>query len=279
MSKLLLTAAVFIQFAVLSGCTTCASPAPDTQAQKCQVIAHRGSSGAAPENTLASAKLAWQQKADAVEIDIHLTKDNKIVVIHDGTTKRTAGVDLKVSETTADELRKLDVGSFKDSKYAGEKIPFLDQVIATVPKGKKLFVEVKCGPEILPYLEETFDKSKKRDQMVLISFNLEVLTQAKQQMPDVPAYWLRCSTYDKEKDMVLPYDPELIKTCKERNIDGLDLNFGGLTNEFISQLNENNMPLYVWTVNDMNVAKSMLDFNVTGITTNLPAELKAEYNL
>ena len=78
-----------------------------------EIIAHRGASYLAPENTLASVKLGWQKDAD-VEVDVYLSKDNRIVVIHDSTTKRTSGgTDLKVSESDSQELRKLDVGSFK----------------------------------------------------------------------------------------------------------------------------------------------------------------------
>ena len=97
-------------------------------AQDVEIIAHRGASHLAPETTLASVMLGWQKNAD-VEIDVHLTKDNRIVVIHDETTKSTAEVELKVSETTAKELRQLDVGKYKGKEFAGEPIPFLEEVL------------------------------------------------------------------------------------------------------------------------------------------------------
>src|SRR5262245_4724666 len=98
-------------------------------APKVEIVAHRGASYDAPENTLASLKLAWEQKADASEFDVFLSKDGKIVVIHDADTKRTAGVDKKVVSQTLDELRALDVGSWKNAKFKGEKIPTLDEML------------------------------------------------------------------------------------------------------------------------------------------------------
>jgi glycerophosphoryl diester phosphodiesterase len=109
------------------------------------IIAHRGASHDAPENTLASFKLAWEQKADGIEGDFYLTKDGKIVCIHDKTTKRTSGqkVELDVAASTLAELRKVDVGAWKDPKYAGEKMPTLEEVLAIVPAGKVFFIEIK----------------------------------------------------------------------------------------------------------------------------------------
>ncbi len=76
-----------------------------------QIIAHRGESYSAPENTLAAVTLAWQRNADAVEVDVHLSKEGRLVVIHDDNTRRTAGVDRKVREQTLAELKALDAGA------------------------------------------------------------------------------------------------------------------------------------------------------------------------
>ena len=127
-----------------------------------KIIAHRGASWLAPENTVASANLAWEKGADAVEADIYLTKDNKVICIHDSNTKRTTGQDYNVAETDSKVLRKLDAGSFRDEKYKGEKLPFLSEIIKTVPDGKELVVEIKCKIEVLPYLEKTVRKYQKK---------------------------------------------------------------------------------------------------------------------
>ncbi len=95
------------------------------------IIAHRGESYDAPENTLASINLAWQRDADAVEIDVRLSKDNKVVVFHDKTTRRLGGRNESVKNQTLEELKELDVGSWKSEKYKNEKIPTLTEVLAT----------------------------------------------------------------------------------------------------------------------------------------------------
>src|SRR6266704_983821 len=114
-----------------------------------QIIAHRGASYDAPENTLPAIKLAWEQGADAVEIDVHLSRDGRIAVIHDESTRKTGGVNKKVCDQAWSELQKLDVGCWKDRNWAGTCIPSLEEVLATVPQGKRLFIEVKCGEEFI----------------------------------------------------------------------------------------------------------------------------------
>ena len=109
------------------------------------IVAHRGSSHEAPENTLAAFKLAWEQGADAVEGDFLLTKDNQIVCFHDKDTKRLTGQKLVVAQTSFANLQKLDVGKWKNEKFRGTRMPLIGDVFATIPQGKKIFVEVKCG--------------------------------------------------------------------------------------------------------------------------------------
>ena len=134
-----------------------------------EIVAHRGASYDAPENTLESVKLGWEQGADAVEVDVYLSKDGYIVVHHDSDTKKTAGVNRKVVDQTLAELQQLDVGARKGAKWNGVRIPELDDVLVTIPEGKRMFVEVKCGPEIIPSLAKAFEKSgKKAEQLVVI---------------------------------------------------------------------------------------------------------------
>ena len=120
--------------------------------------------------------LAWKQGADAIEGDFLLTKDNKIICIHDGSTKRLADRNLVVRQSTLKELHELDIGSWKHEKFKGTKIPTIAEVFTTIPKGRKIFVEVKCGPEIIPHLVQEIENSKlKTEQVVLICFKKEVV--------------------------------------------------------------------------------------------------------
>jgi len=211
--------------------------------QNVVIIGHRGASFEAPENTLASVNLAWKFDADAAEIDVYLSKDNKIMVIHDKDTKRTAGKKLVVQESMASDLRKLDVGSFKSPDYKGEKIPFLSEVIETIPEGKQLFVEVKCGTEILPFLKESFGESGKIDRLVIISFDFDVVTGAKKIMPEVPAYWLHFNLSGE-------YSTKWIEKAREANLDGLNFRYKGISEGFIKSIHDADMKIYTWTVDD-----------------------------
>ncbi len=258
------------------GCAVLALCAVGCVEKKVEIIAHRGASYLAPENTVASAVLAWELGADAVEVDVYLSKDNRIVVIHDKTTKRTAGADLDVAQTVSADLRQLDVGRFKDAQYAGEKIPFLEEILDGVPPGKTLYVEVKCDERILPYLQRVIDASGKRRQVVVISFNFDVVKGSKQIMPDVPAYWLAGTRRDKETEEYLPHDPAWITRVKEHHIDGLDVHYAGVTEEFAREVLAAGLGLYVWTVNDPAEALRLQRLGVHGITTDRPAWLKTQ---
>ncbi|MBN2377703.1 MAG: glycerophosphodiester phosphodiesterase [Sedimentisphaerales bacterium] len=264
MKKILITMLLGV---MVSGCGT---------SNNVEIIAHRGASYLAPENTRASALLAWEKGTDGVEIDVYLSADNRIVVRHDKSTKRTSGVDLMVAQATSQELRKLEVGSWKDPKYAGEKIPFLEEIIETIPPKKKLFIEIKCGPEIVPLLKKTIVESGKIERIVIISFNLEAVAQAKQAMPQVPAYWLLSTKKDKETKQYLPHDPKNLQIAQDRGLDGLDVHNAGVTPEFMQAVKECGQKLYVWTVDDPIEAQRLVDLGVAGITTNRPGWLREQ---
>lgn len=265
MREILLLCNFLLIGVILAGCGT-----------KTKLVAHRGASRLAPENTLASVNLAWELNADAVEVDVYLSKDNRIVVIHDRSTKRTAGVDFTVKETLSDELKKLDVGAFKSPDYKGEKIPFLIEVIRTVPERKKLFVEIKCGPEILPVLKEVIDGSGKKSCIVIISFDYDTVSQCKALMLDIPAYWL-CGT-ERRKNRYVPHSADLINMVKKRNLDGLNVQYRGVTEEFVKAVKSSGLELYVWTVNSLEEAKRLRDLGVDGITTDRPGWIRDNWD-
>jgi len=239
-----------------------------------EIIAHRGASYDAPENTLPAVKLGWEQNADAVEVDVHLSKDGRIVVMHDYDTARTAGDPRKIAEQAFEDLRRLDAGRWKDQKWAGTKIPALEEVIATIPPGrKKLFIEVKCGEEIVPELKRVVERSGKEKQLVVIAFSYEVARSVKKEMPYLPVYWLY-SFREQDGRPVLTHEA-LLARVKEAGLDGLDVFYRGpLTKEFMNQLRAANLGLYVYTVNDPDDARRLAALGVTGITTDRPAYLR-----
>lgn len=236
-----------------------------------EIIAHRGASKEAPENTVAAYKLAWEQGADAGEVDIYLTADQKIVCLHDPSTSATTGVDLDVTQATFDQLRALDAGSWKDPRYKGEPIPLLDEVLATVPPGKKLYIEIKSGPEILPFLAECIDRSGKRGNIEIIGFNLKTVAEAKKMFPDLPAHWLCATRYDEAADRWLAHDLGWIDLAKAYQLDGLDVNYGGVTPQFAQAVHEAGLRLTVWTINSPDLAQRMRSLGAHAITTDVPA--------
>ena len=241
-----------------------------------EIIAHRGASYDAPENTLESVRLGWEQKADAVEVDVFLSKDGEVVLHHDATTKKIAGVDRKVADQTFAELRQLDVGVWKGPRWKGVRIPKLDAVLATIPDGKRMFVEVKCGPEIIPALGRSFRKSgKSPDQLVVISFNYEVVKQAKAKFPQIKCFYLSSFKIDKESGEQIPSVEELVAKAKTAKLDGLNVSYKGLQSEaFFKKVKSVGMGLFTWTVNSPDVARLLAKRGIDGITTDRPAWLR-----
>jgi glycerophosphoryl diester phosphodiesterase len=243
-----------------------------------EIIAHRGASHDAPENTLASARKAWDQAADALEIDIHLTSDGKLLVIHDASTKRTSGVDLKISQSSAEQLRRLDAGRWKGKEWEGEKYPLLEEVLPLVPPGKRIFIEIKCGAEALPELKRVLTSSTLQpDQVVLIGFSYPTMVEARRAFPQVQAYWLSSFETDKETGALRPAIAELIEKAKQAGFDGLNLSFKGPLNaESIAEIKRAGLKAFVWTVNDPAVARSLAGAGIDGITTDRPAWLREQ---
>ena len=143
------------------------------------IIAHRGASYIAPENTLASARLAWEQNTDALEVDVHKTKDDHIVVIHDPDTLRTTGVEKVIRKETLNDIQKLDAGSWKDPKYHQEYIPSLKEVLATIPKNKKICIEIKNGDCINLIEELVLQAQLHPRQLIFMDFNIKTVIEAK----------------------------------------------------------------------------------------------------
>jgi len=248
----------------------------DLNSDAMDIIAHRGASHEAPENTLAAFKLGWHQGADAVELDVHLTRDGQLVVIHDDNTKRIAGLDRKVADQTLTELRALDAGKWKGKEWTGEKIPVLDEVLAAIPEGKRLVIEVKEGPEAIPPLAEAFKRSgRKPAEIVIIGFSFDAMKAARQQFLDTQVYWLASFDAKKQAAGEAPTLEELIQKSVEARFDGLNLSYKWPINgPFVKKVKDAGLKLYVWTVDDPALAKELVAAGVDGITTNRPGWMR-----
>ncbi|MBI3878377.1 MAG: glycerophosphodiester phosphodiesterase, partial [Verrucomicrobia bacterium] len=204
-------------------------------------------------------------------------KDGKLIISHDENTKRTTGVDKKIPQETFADLRALDAGSWKGAQWKGEKLPTLAEALATMPAGKRFFLEIKCGPEILPEFERIIKASgKKNEQLVVIAFSYEVARQAKERFPALRVYWLYDWKKDKDTGIAFTTD-ELIAKAKAAKLDGLDLSFKGpIDAAYVKKVKDAGLKLYVWTVDDAAEAKKLASFGVDGITTNRPQWLREQ---
>jgi glycerophosphoryl diester phosphodiesterase len=241
-----------------------------------EIIGHRGASEDAPENTLGSFRLAWTQNADAAETDVYLSKDGEIVVIHDANTGRVGGRNRKVVDQTLAELKQLDIGRWKGDQWTGERIPTLAELLAIIPEGKRLFIEIKCGPEIAPRLVEVLNSAHKRpEQTCLISFSYEVMQRVKKELPALKCYWIVQLKRNRKTGSWSPPLQEIIRKAKDAGLDGID--FGDapvIDREFVAKVKQAGLGVYIWTVNTTKEAGRLEQAGVDGITTNRPGFLK-----
>ena len=240
-----------------------------------ELVAHRGASADAPENTLAAFKLAWEQGADAIEGDFYLSADDEIVCIHDKDTERTAPEQpvLKISESTLDQLKQLDVGAWKDGRFKGERIPTIEEVFAVVPEGKKILIEIKCGPEIVPHLKARLAASSlEDDQVLIICFNAEVVRAVREAMPHYKVNWLTSYRQVPNTNLWFPDADYVVKQLNESKATGLGTQ--GRTQvvnaAFCEEVTRAGFELHVWTVNDPKDAAYFSNLKFDSITTDRP---------
>lgn len=234
------------------------------------VVAHRGASLDAPENTIPAFELAWKQGADAIEGDFHLTRDGHIVCIHDRDTGKVAEKKLLVSASTLADLRGLDVGAHKGERFKGTGIPTLAEVFATVPEDKKIFVEIKCGREIVPPLLDEIGKSDLQSwQIVVISFDGNVLKEVKKNAPALKVSWL-CDFKRKEKGgLVIPSLESALDTLGGIKAEAISSR-SSIPAEYIDAIRAQGYEWHVWTVNDGKAARSARSRGAASITTDVP---------
>ena len=249
------------------------------------IIGHRGASHAAPENTLAAFRLAWQEGADGIEGDFHLSADGHIVCIHDSDTRRTTGQVLQVAEVRWEQLAKLDAGSWKSPRFADQTLPQLADVLATLPSAHehapspvrgKIYIEVKCGAEIVPALKQTLEQSGiQMERVAVISFDEEVIAATKRVLPQVTANWL--TDFKEQPDgSWLPTPATIVATLTRLGADGVGVGArrGALTPQLAQALHQGHFGFHVWTVDDADLARHLIELGVDSLTTNRPGELR-----
>lgn len=238
---------------VLLGCSEPRAPMQPVQPpafSRPRIVAHRGASFDAPENTLAAFKKAWSLGAEAVELDVRVTRDGKVVVIHDPSTQRTGGADLVVAEHTLAELAAIDVGAWKGPQFAGEHIPTLHDVLATIPPKRSLFVEIKSDITTVPAVAAAVRAGTPTSAQILLQgYDPDSLAALAAALPDAPAFW----TVDPQVDTTgkaFPYPHTLIADAVRRTFAGLALRGDGVDDAFLAAARAANLDVDIWTIND-----------------------------
>jgi glycerophosphoryl diester phosphodiesterase len=239
------------------------------------LVAHRGASREAPENTVPAYKLAWQQGADAIEGDFRLTKDGQIVCCHDPDTGRVADRKLVVADSSLADLRRLDVGAKAGRKFRNTVMPTLAEVLATVPVGKSVYLELKSGAAIIPGLLAEINRSGlKREQVVVIAFDAELIRAFKQAAPQFKALWLTSLKSGSGAESATPSADTILATLARCRADGFSSSAQGVTKDLLAAVAGAGYEYHVWTVDDPKEAKAFAGLGVRSITTNVPGPLR-----
>ena len=239
------------------------------------VIAHRGYSIEAPENTIPAFILAAENGYDTVECDIQWTKDSVPVLLHDNTINRTARREngwgflfrRKCSNYTFEELQRLDFGSWKGEEYKGTKIPsFYEALDCSNEYDLNMYVELKedsnFDSEKAKILAEAVKEAGMEDKITWISFNPEYLKMMSELMPESRLGYL----YEKEPDAKTIQTLQNLKT--ENNEVFLDIKASKMTDKADELLDNAGFDFEAWTVDDEATLEKIYPFECSGITTN-----------
>jgi glycerophosphoryl diester phosphodiesterase len=239
-------------------------------ANPCEVVAHRGFSQVAPENTLASTSKAIEVGADWCECDVYHTADGAIVVMHDDKVDRTTNGHGKVVDLTLAEIKQLDAGSWKDRSYAKEPVPTLAEYLATLKDSHcKALIEIKMAG-ISDKVVAAVRDARMVDQAAVIAFNNKVVKEVRALEPRLPCGWL-CG--DSKKWQQLPPGQRadwIVTQASKCNASFVDLDYHMLSANLVAELQRRKVIVWAWTVDAPKTMNTLLRWGVTGITTNRP---------
>lgn len=222
-------------------------------------IAHRAASTIAPENTISALKEAIISKAEYAEMDVQQTKDEELIIMHDSNFKRTTGVNKNVWEVNYDEVKNYDAGSYFSETFKGEKIPTFDEVIKNAKDKIKILIEIKVnGHEnnIEKQVIDLINENNFSSQCVISSLDKEVLKKVKEIDSNIKTCYLGAIAYGDfyEWDYVDIYALE--STFVNKNI--------------VNKIHNSGKQIFVWTINEGELMRKMIDLNVDSIITDNP---------
>jgi len=224
------------------------------------LIAHRGLSKLEKENTIPAFKLAAEHSYYGIESDIRKSKDGNFFVIHDGDTKRIARENIVIKDSTAEQIRSIEITDMYGNASSRYIIPTLIEfILACKKKNKIAVVELKepFTPEDIKAICESIKEEEYLQNTVFISFYLENLLSLREQYPDQPAQYLSSSYHEGIVDLLV------------KNKLDLDIFFREMTEERVKELHDNGIKINVWTVDSPKDAEKLINWGVDYITTNI----------
>ncbi|MET0754438.1 MAG: glycerophosphodiester phosphodiesterase family protein [Pyrinomonadaceae bacterium] len=249
------------------------------------IIAHRGASALAPENTLAAFQKAIDDGAEGIEFDVQLAKDGVPVVFHDYDLKRTGRREGKVSDFTSEELGNLDVGTWfnlknphrANEKFSAERVSTFSGLLDFLKDYKGLlYVEMKfAGNDISALVEavcEIIRESAFLPQIKLKSFNLEAVKQAKKLFPEIRTVAL----FEPKLNTILRGKLHLIEKAEAHLADELSLHYSLATQKMMAKAKAKNFPVTIWTADNPAWVGRAINLGLDAIITNNPARLLSE---
>jgi len=236
--------------------------------EKTVIIAHRGASSIAPENTLKAFKKAIELEADYIELDLHETKDGALVITHDEDLHRITGTTGLIKNFTLEQLKSLNFGE-------GEKIPTIQEVINLI-KGKiSLNCEIKVK-NISEKVIKVFKKYQFIDSVIISSFLHDELLKFQKNEPNLKLASLEPVQY--EKSYTWELKKKMIQFCVDNNLFAINPFYPIVDQQFVDLAHNHNVKVFPWTVDLKPLIKKLLRFSVDGIITNDVSKAKAIIN-
>lgn len=231
------------------------------------IIAHRGASGHAPENTLAAFERAVELGAGFIETDLHLTRDGRFVAIHDRTLERTTNGSGAVRDFTLAELRQLDAGLWFDRQFAGQQIPALEEILAFARKHDVVFYfEIKYAAAwgMHHALVAALQTAENAARSIVLSFDAETLLSLRRFDASVMTGLL-----------VEEANPNLVRMALDAGARQLCPRSDLVTRELVEEAHQSDLHVVTWTINDAEKMRAAMSACVDGIMTDLPDRLRA----
>lgn len=224
-----------------------------------KVMAHRGASTEAPENTMAAFQKAIDDMADYIELDVQLTNNGEVIVMHDSNAYRTTGVDANIVNMTYKEVKTLDAGSWFSDEYVGENVPSLKEVLELTQGKIKLNIELKPadnGTALAKNTVRIIEKYNMVNDCVITSFSESALKAVKTYNQEIKVGYILSAAYGDFYDM--------------KNVDFFSVNAAFLSKRTIDAIHNSGKRVYAWTVNNKESIKNLTNKGVDGIITDNP---------